>query len=90
MYENVYINVGSGDVFEMTVHNAVYMAIQKQYRCVEFKFADAAVMAQAKESLFNAGVIYSVFDEIGLINKEESAKVYFSVDDKLNTMCIFF
>ena len=90
VYENAYLDVGVGEDFENAVHNAVYIAMQKQYKCVEFRFSDAAVMAQAKDSLFNSGVIYSVYDEIGLINTEESAKVYYSSDDKLNTMCIFF
>ena len=90
VYENAFFDVGSGEDFETTVHNAVYTAMQKQYRCVELRFSDAEVMAQAKESLFNSGVIYSVYDEIGLINAEESAKVYYSSDDKMNTMCIFF
>lgn len=90
VYENVYLDIGAGEDFEMAVHNAVYTAVQKQYKGVELRFSDAAVMAQAKESLFDSGVIYSVYNEIGLINQEESAKVYYSSDDKLNTMCIFF
>ena len=48
------------------------------------------VLAQAKESFFNSGVVYTVFDEIGLITDAEGAKVYYSSDDKMNTISIFF
>lgn len=90
VYENAFFTTGAGEDFEASVHNAVYTSMQKQYKCVELRFSDAAVLAQAKESLFNSGVVYTVFDEIGLITDAEGAKVYYSSDDKMNTISIFF
>ncbi len=90
VYENAYFTTGAGEEFEASVHNAVYTSMQRQYKCVELRFSDAAVLAQAKDSLFNSGVVYTVFDEIGLITEADGAKVYYSSDDKMNTMSIFF
>lgn len=90
VYENAYFTTGTGEEFESAVHNAVYTSMQKQYKCVELRFSDAAILAQAKETLFNSGVVYTVFDEIGLISETDGAKVYYSSDDKMNTMSIFF
>lgn len=90
VYENVFFNVGSGDVFESMVSNAVYTAIQRQYKCVELRFSDKAVMEQAKNSLFNTGVIYGIYNEVGLVLNADSAQVYYSSDDRMNTICLFF
>ncbi|MBO5065358.1 MAG: hypothetical protein J6D06_04510 [Clostridia bacterium] len=90
VYENAYFTTGAGEEFEASVHNAVYTSMQKKYKCVELRFSDASVLAQAKSSLFDSGVVYAVFDEIGLITDPDNAKVYYSNDDKMNTMSIFF
>jgi hypothetical protein len=90
VYENAMLNVGSGEVFESIVSNAVYSSIQKGYKCVELRFSDRAVMEQAKNTLFNTGMIYSVYREAGLIQDVGSKQLYYSSDDKMNTICLFF
>lgn len=90
VYENVYFDIGSGEAFESKVYNGVYTALQKQYSCVEFRFTDKAVMEQAKNTLFNTGIIYNVYNETGFVSNTGSAKVYYSTDDTMNTICLFF
>ncbi len=90
VYENVYFDIGSGEAFETKVYTGVYTAIQRQYSCVEFRFSDKAVMEQAKNTLFNEGLIYNVYNEIGFVPETGSAKVYYSTDDTMNTICLFF
>jgi hypothetical protein len=90
VYENNFFNVGSGEVFESMVSNAVYSAIQRQYNCVELRFSDKAVMEQAKNTLFNTGIIYSIYNEVGFVMSAENAKVFYSSDDQMNTICLFF
>ncbi len=90
VYENAYFNIGSGEAFETGVYNGVYTALQRQYSCVEFRFADKAVMEQAKNTLFNEGIIYNVYNEIGFVSDAGNAKVYYSTDDIMNTICLFF
>lgn len=90
VYENVFFNIGSGEVFESMVSNAVYTAIQRQYKCVELRFSDKAVMEQAKNTLFNTGIIYGIYNEVGLVLDANDAKVYYSSDDRMNTICLFF
>ena len=90
VYENAFFNIGSGEVFESMVSNAVHTAVQRQYKCVELRFSDRAVMEQAKNTLFNTGIIYSVYNEVGLILDTNAAKVYYSSDDQMNTICLFF
>ena len=90
VYENIFFNVGSGEVFESMVSNAVYTAIQRQYKCVELRFSDRAVMEQAKNTLFNIGIIYSIYNEVGLVVDSNDAKIFYSTDDQMNTICLFF
>ncbi|MBQ8184144.1 MAG: hypothetical protein IJ025_09645 [Clostridia bacterium] len=90
VYENAYFDIGSGEAFETKVYNAVYTARQRQYGCVELRFSDKAVMEQAKNTLFNTGIIYNVYNEIGLVSAAGNAKVYYSSDDTMNTICLFF
>ncbi len=90
VYENTMINVGSGEVFESMVSNAVYSSIQKGYKCVELRFSDRAVMEQAKNTLFNTGVIYNIYREAGLIQDTSNTQLYYSSDDSMNIICLFF
>lgn len=90
VYENVYFDIGSGEAFESKVYTGVYTALQRQYNCVEFRFASRAVMEQAKNTLFNTGVIYNVYNEAGIIQQTGSAQVFYSSDDTMNTICLFF
>lgn len=90
VYENAYIDMGSGEAFETKVYTGVYTALQKQYSCVEFRFTNKAVMEQAKNTLFNEGLIYNVYNEIGFVPETGDAKVYYSTDDIMNTICLFF
>lgn len=88
--ESVYLNVGSGDAFETAVSNAVYTARYRGQNSVEFRFPNGAVLAQAKNSLFNSGVIYNVYTEAGIFVSSGAGQVYYMTDDTLNTICIFF
>lgn len=90
VYENVYFDIGSGEAFESKVYTGVYTALQRQYSCVEFRFSSRAVMEQAKNTLFNTGVIYNVYNEAGIIQQTGSAQVFYSSDETMNTICLFF
>ncbi len=90
VYENVFFDIGLGEAFESKVYNGVYTAIQRQYSCVEFRFSNKAVMEQAKNTLFNTGIIYNVYNEVGFVTDPGGAKVFYSTDDTMNTICLFF
>lgn len=90
VYESLYFDIGSGEAFEDMFSNAVHLSVQRQYNCVELRFADAAILEQAKNTLFSEGVVYNVYKEAGLIDGTTSAQVYYSSDSKMNTMCLFF
>lgn len=88
--ESVYLEMGSGEAFETAVSNAVHTARYKNQNSVEFRFPDGAVAEQAKNSLFNSGVIYNVYTEAGVFLSSGSGQVYYMTDDTMNTICIFF
>ncbi len=90
VYENAFFENGAGEEFETTVSNAVHTAIQRGYQCVELRFSDASVMEQARNSLFNEGVIYNVYKDAGVLQDLTGAKVYYSSDEGLNVICLFF
>ncbi len=89
--EGCFVNVGSGDVFETAVSNAVFNAVRKNEKSIELRFPNGAVLAQAKNSLFNEGVIYDAYTEAGLlVSGTQNAQVYYVDDTFMNTICLFF
>ena len=46
-------------------------------------------MEQAKNTLFNTGVIYSAYTEAGVVDATGTAKVYYSADDQMRTICFY-
>lgn len=88
--EGAYLSMGSGETFKSLVGVAVNSAKSKGYSCVELKFSDNIVAEQAKNTLFTEGIIYSIYESQGLIENVAGAQVYYSMDDKMNTICIFF
>ncbi len=90
VYENAFVNNVSTAQLETSVENAVYNAKQRNYKCVELRFSDAASLQEAKDTLFNTGVIYTIYQDAGLLEDLSSAKVYYSTDEKMNALCLFF
>lgn len=90
VYENAYLPIGAGEVFEMYVDNAVHSALQRGYKYVELRFSDASVMDQARNSLFNGGVIYNVYRDEGILPQLGGSKVYYSSYENMNVICLFF
>ena len=89
IHESAYLNVGSGDVFESKISTAVHYAVQQGRNCFEIRFSDGAVMAQAKNTLFNSGIIYTAYTEAGVVDATGTAKVYYSADDQMRTICFY-
>ncbi len=89
IHEAAYLNVGSGDLFETKISTAVHYAVQQGRNCFELRFSDAAVMEQAKNTLFNSGVIYAAYTEAGIVDATGSAKVYYSADEQMHTICFY-
>ncbi len=87
--ESLYLNIGSGDIFETKVSTAVHYAVQQGQKYVELRFSDGAVMEQAKNTLFNTGVIYTAYTEAGVTGADGTAKVYYSTDDQMKTICFY-
>lgn len=90
VYENAVINSVETEQLEVAVENAVYNASRRGYKCVEFRFNDAASLQQAKDSLFNTGIIYTIYKDVGLLEDLTGAKVYYSTDETMNALCLFF
>ncbi len=90
VYENAFINNVATEQLEVAVENAVINASGRGYKCVELRFNDAASLQQAKDTLFNTGVIYTIYHDVGLIEDFTGAKVYYSTDEKMNALCLFF
>ena len=90
VYENAFINSVEIDQLETAVENAVYNSHRRGYKCVELRFNDEASLQEAKDTLFNTGVIYTIYKDVGLISDLVGAKVYYSTDEKMNALCLFF
>ncbi len=90
VYENAFINNIATEQLEVAVENAVYNSSRRGYKCVELRFNDGESLNSAKDTLFNTGVIYTIYHDLGLIEDLVGAKVYYSTDEKMNALCLFF
>lgn len=90
VYENAYVYNVESQQLEVSVENAVYNAKQRNYKCVELRFSDAAALEQAKDTLFNTGIIYTIYKDAGLFSDLNGAKVYYSTYEKMDSICLFF
>ena len=90
VYENAFVSDVSTEQLSTSVENALYNASRRGYKCVELRFSDAASLNTAKDTLFNTGVIYTIYKDVGLIKDLSGAKVYYSTDEKMNALCLFF
>lgn len=90
VYENAFISDVSTQQLETAVENAVFNSSRRGYKCVELRFNDANSLNIAKDTLFNTGVIYTIYKDVGLIKDLTGAKVYYSTDEKMNALCLFF
>ena len=90
VYESAYFNVGSGDQFANGIDASINNAIYRSYKCAELRFSDSAVLQQAKSTMFDTGIVYTAFKDAGLIQDLNGSKVYYSIDDKMNVICLFF
>ena len=90
VYEHAFINNVEIEQLKVAVENAVYISHRRGYKCVELRFNDEASLQQAKDTLFNTGVIYTIYKDAGLIADLADAKVYYSTDEKMNALCLFF
>lgn len=90
VYENAFVNDVSTEQLEASVENAAFNANSRGYKCVELRFNDEVSLNTAKDTLFNTGVIYTIYHDLGLIEDLVGAKVYYSTDEKMNALCLFF
>ncbi len=90
VYENAFINNVATEQLEVAVENAAYNSSRRGYKCIELRFNDINSLNTAKDTLFNTGVIYTIYYDLGLIDDLSGAKVYYSTDEKMNALCLFF
>lgn len=90
VYENAYFTAGAGEQFANGIDASINNALQRSYKCAELRFPDSATLQQAKSTMFDTGVVYTAFKDAGLIEDLNGSKVYYSIDDKMNVICLFF
>ena len=89
-YENAYFTTGAGEAFETQVDSVISSAMYRGYKCIELRFSDPVLLEQAKNTLFKDGVIYNIYTDVGLTEGGGSAQVYYSQNENMNTLCLFF
>ncbi len=90
VYENAFVSNVATEQLEVAVENAVFNSSKRGYKCVELRFNDLTSLQTAKDTLFNTGVIYTIYHDVGLIKDLNGAKVYYSTDEAMNALCLFF
>jgi len=60
------------------------------YNSAEIKFDSPEALSWAIEEFFTNGVVYRSYQITGLLKDEPNAQVYYSVNEELNTICMYF
>lgn len=87
--EGSYIKVGSGEAFETGVYNAINNAKYNNQSVVELRFPDGAVAAQALNTLFTEGAIYSIYREADIPIQASGATISYMQNESMNTIQLF-
>ncbi|MBR3810351.1 MAG: hypothetical protein IKK46_08640 [Clostridia bacterium] len=60
------------------------------YTSAEIKFDSPDALSWAIDEFFNKGVVYRSYEITGVLNNAEEQKVYYSVNEELYTICMYF
>ena len=88
--EGAMLTRSNSDALKDSLETIILTSKFKGYNCAEIKFDSADTLSWAIDEFFNKGVVYRSYQITGLLNNEPNAQVYYSVNEELYTICMYF
>lgn len=89
-YENAVLGYGDNEAFEESLENVIFNSRNRGYKCAELKFKSKEAVDWAVNAMFKENVIYNVYRNLGILDSIGENGVYYSTDDRMFTVCIYY
>lgn len=89
-YENCYFDTAEENALKENLSNTVYAARNRGYRCAEMAFDSSETLKSAVEAMFDKNMIFDVYNNAGIVIKNEDEGIYYSTDEDAFTVCLYF
>ena len=88
--EGAVLSKTNADSLKDSLETIILKSKHRGYNSAEIKFDSPEALSWAIEEFFTNGVVYRSYQITGLLKDEPNAQVYYSVNEELNTICMYF
>ena len=88
--ESAVLSKTDSETLKDSLETIILKSKYKGYNCAEIKFDSADALSWAIDEFFNKGVVYRSYQITGLLSNEPNTQVYYSVNEELYTVCMYF
>ncbi len=88
--EGAVLSKTNADTLKDSLETIILKSKHRGYSSAEIKFDSPEALSWAIEEFFTNGVVYRSYQITGLLKDEPNAQVYYSVNEELNTICMYF
>ncbi len=88
--EGAVLSKTNANALKDSLETIILKSKYRGYNSAEIKFDSPEALSWAIEEFFTNGVVYRSYQITGLLNDEPNAQVYYSVNEELNTICMYF
>lgn len=88
--EGAVLSKTTSDALKDSLETIILKSKHRGYSAAEIKFDSAETLSWAIEEFFNNGVVYRSYKITGLLQDEVNSQVYYSVNEELYTICMYF
>lgn len=88
--EGAVLSKTNANTLKDSLETIILKSKHRGYNSAEIKFDSPEALSWAIEEFFTNGVVYRSYQITGLIKDEPNAQVYYSVNEELNTICMYF
>ncbi len=88
--EGAVLSKTTSDALKDSLETIILKSKHRGYSAAEIKFDSAETLSWAIEEFFNNGVVYRSYKITGVLQDEVNSQVYYSVNEELYTICMYF
>lgn len=88
--ENNILTYTDDEQLAKAVSDAVFNALSRGYKNVEFKFNDKETLDTCLDKFFSSGILFDAYTGAGLNVSSEDFNVYYSKDEAMLYLCLYF
>ncbi|MBQ6935558.1 MAG: hypothetical protein IJN49_03315, partial [Clostridia bacterium] len=88
--EGAVLTKTSSDSLKDALETIILKSKFRGYTSAEIKFDSPDTLSWAIDEFFNKGVVYRSYEITGVLGDSAEQKVYYSVNEELYTICMYF